>query len=346
MSTMHDVAQRAGVSLKTVSRVVNEEPSVSERTRQRVTAAIIELDFRPNAVARNLRTGRTGLVGLALPRLTQPYYSTLAEAIMREAERHELTVLIELTDGDAEAELALAREHGPHLGGLLMCPLGLSDAQARTVAQTVPTVFMAERSYDAPVDRVAMANQEGLRALVAHMVSLGYTRIAVLGADHSGRPDQAAAHLRLAGYRDGLRDADLPYLPELVHEVATSDWNREAGAAGVRLLIERGVRFDAVVAFSDSLALGALHAVQEAGLRIPAEVAVAGFDNIDDARYSYPALTSIGPGTAQIAREALTLLIDRMNSTASADTGRLIVADFELTVRESTLGGMSAWGGA
>lgn len=346
MSTMHDVAQRAGVSLKTVSRVVNSEPGVSEQTRQKVTAAIAELDFRPNVVARHLRTGRIDLVGLALPHLAQPYFSSLAEAIMHEAERHELTVLIELTGGDAEVELALVREHGPHLGGLLMYPVGLSDAQARSVAQTVPTVFMSERAYDAPVDRVAMANREGLRALVGHLVSLGYTRIAALGADHTGRPDQTAAHLRLDGYRDGLRDAGLPYLPELVHEVGTADWNRRAGAAGVRQLNERGVRFDAVVAFADALALGALHAVQEAGLRVPDEVAVAGFDDTDDARYSGPSLTSIGPGTAQIAREALALLSDRMNGTAEAQGGRLIVAAFDLMVRESTLGGMTPWAGA
>ncbi|GGN22582.1 LacI family DNA-binding transcriptional regulator [Streptomyces fuscichromogenes] len=345
MSTMHEVARRAGVSLKTVSRVVNGEAAVSEATRQKVTAAIAELDFRPNSVARKLRTGRIDLIGLALPQLSQPYFSALAEAVMREAERHGLTVLIELTGGDPEAELATAREHGPHLGGLLMYPVGLSDEQARSVARFVPTVLMSERAYDAPVDRVAMANREGARALVAHMASLGYTRIAALGADHSGRPEHTAAHLRLAGYQDGLREAGLDCPPELVQEVSTADWNRHAGAAGMRRLIDTGASFDAVVAFSDVLALGALRTLQEAGLRVPADVAVAGFDNIDDARYSYPTLTSVEPGIAQIAREALALLNNRMNDAAAAEN-RLIVADFELTARESTLGGMAAWGGA
>ena len=346
MSTMHDVAQRAGVSPKTVSRVVNGEPGVSERTRRKVDAAIAELDFRPNAIARNLRTGRTGLVGLALPHLSQPFYAELAEAIMREAERHDLTVLTELTGGAAEAELALVSEHGPYLAGLLMYPVGLSDEQARSVARTVPTVFISERDYKAPVDRVAMANRAGLRAMVGHMASLGYTRIAALGADHTGRPERAAAHLRLDGYRDGLSDAGLPYLPELVCEVGTPDWDRQHGAEATRGLIERGVPFDAVVAFADALALGALHAVQEADLRIPNQVAVAGFDDLDDARYACPSLTSVSPGTAQIAREALTLLNDRMNLTAPQDTGRLVVADFDLMARESTLGGVAAWGTA
>ena len=345
MSTMHDVARRAGVSPKTVSRVVNGESGVSERTRRKVDAAIAELNFRPNTVARNLRTGRSGLVGLALPHLSQPFYAELAEAIMREAERHELTVLIELTGGDAEAELELVRDHGPHVGGLLMYPVGLSDTQARLVAQIVPTVFMTERSYDAPVDRVAMANREGVRALVAHMVSLGYTRIAALGADHTGLPERSAAHLRLDGYRDGLRDAGLPYDPELVLDVGTPDWNRPAGAARLRHLIESGISFDAVVAFADALALGALHAVQEAGLRVPTDVAVAGFDDTDEARYSYPSLTSIAPGTSQIAREVLDMLNSRMNDTTPQEQGRLVVADFELIVRESTLGGSAAWAG-
>src|SRR5262249_15463070 len=162
--------------------------------------------------------------------------------------------------GAAEAELALVREHGPHLGGLLMYPVGLSDAQARSVAQTVPTVFMSERAYEAPVDRVAMANREGARAMVGHMASLGYTRIAALGAAHAGGREGWAAHLGLAGYGEGLADAGLPYRPELVCEVGTPDWNRRQGAAGIRGVIADGVRFDAVVAFADALALGALHA--------------------------------------------------------------------------------------
>jgi len=344
MPTMHDVARRAGVSLKTVSRVVNDEPSVSEETRRKVTEAIAALDFRPNSVARNLRTGRVDLIGLALPHLSQPYFSALAEAVMREAERRGLTVLVELTGGHDEAELALAREHGPHLGGLLMYPIGLSDTHARTVARIVPTVFMSERAFDAPVDRVAMANQDGVRALVAHMASLGYTRIAALGADRTDRPERSAAHLRLAGYHDALRDAGLPHVPELVRYVGTPDWNRPAGAAEVRRLIESGVAFDAVVAFADALALGALHALRQAGLRVPAEVAVAGFDDTDEARYAFPSLTSIAPGTTQTAREALDLLHDRMHGTATQEAGRLVVTEFELAARESTLGGMATWG--
>lgn len=114
----------------------------------------------------------------------------------------------------------------------------------------------------------------------------------------------------------------------------------------MRRLIDQGVPFDAVVAFADVLALGALHTLQEAGVRVPAEVAVAGFDDTDDARYAHPALTSLAPGRSQIAREALVLLNDRMNGTVERDSGRLVVADHQLTVRESTLGGMPAWGGA
>jgi DNA-binding LacI/PurR family transcriptional regulator len=344
MSTMHDVAQRAGVSLKTVSRVVNDESGVSAATRARVAAAIAELDFRPNSVARKLRTGRIDVVVLALPHLSQPFYASLAEAVLREAERHGLTVLVELTGGDADAELELASQHGSHLGGLLMYPVGLTDAQARTVAGSVPTVFMSERDYRAPVDRVAMANHDAVRALVTHMASLGYTRIAALGTDETGRPDRSVAWLRLDGYRAGLRDAGLPDLPEL--HAGTEAWTRAEGAAGVRRLLDAGIGFDAVVAFADVLALGALHAVQEAGLRVPLDVAVAGFDDTDDARYSFPALTSIAPGTAQIAREALALLHDRMHGSAAPGTGRVVVADFELVARESTLGGTSAWAGA
>ena len=269
MSTMHDVAQRAGVSPKTVSRVVNGESGVSERTRRKVDAAIAELDFRPNPIARNLRTGRTGLVGLALPHLSQPFYAELAEAIMREAERHDLTVLTELTGGVAEAELALVSEHGPVPGGLLMYPVGLSDEQARSVARTVPTVFMSERAYEAPVDRVAMANREGVRAMVSHMASLG------LHADRRPRrrPRRTAragrgppAPGRLPGR--AARRAACPTCPNSSARWAPPTGTGSTGGGDTRL-IERGVPFDALVAFADALALGALHAVQEADLTIP-----------------------------------------------------------------------------
>ena len=332
--TLHDVARLAGVSIKTVSNVINGHPHVRPDTRQNVERAVAELGYTPNLTARNLRSGRTGAIALAVPDLALSYFAELAGMVIARAEERGVVVLVEQTGGERERERELLRS--PRLGltdGLIMSPLGLDAADLAARPGTYPTVLLGERVFDAPLDHVTMRNAEAAQAATAHLLGAGRRRIAVLGA-HDGDADGAAG-LRLQGHRAALAAAGVALDPELI--VATRFWDRSGGADAVRDLVARGVAFDAVFGLNDTLALGAIRALQEAGLRVPHDVAVVGFDDLDEAQYSIPSLTTIDPGRRWIAQTAVDTLLGRVGA-ASDIPHRVLSGEFTLRVRESAPG--------
>lgn len=334
-TTIHDVARYAGVSIKTVSNVLNDRRHVSQATRDRVFDAVKVLDYRPNLSARSLRSGRSNLVALAVPELTLAYFAHLADDIIREADRRGLVVLIEQTrGGDRARELELLRSPRRRLtDGLLFSPLGMSQEDAHLVEIGTPLVLLGERIFDARADHVTMQNREAANAATAHLISCGRRRIAVLGA-HPGEVVGSAA-LRLDGYRDALDEADIELREELVVEVDM--WHRANGAAAMRDLVARGVEFDGVFAMNDELALGAMRVMQEEGIRIPDDVALIGFDDVDEGRYSLPSLSTVDPGRAEIARIALDVLLERVAGASLDDVpARELRSQFRVVEREST----------
>ncbi|QZN85967.1 LacI family DNA-binding transcriptional regulator [Cellulomonas sp. C5510] len=331
---MHDVAAVAGVSIKTVSNVINGYPYIRAETRARVEAAIEQLGYRVNLTARSLRRGRTGMIGLAVPELRLPYFAELADSVIRAADARGVVVLIEQTSGNRERELEVL--HGPrrHLtDGLIFSPLALGPEDRDRFAVDVPMVLLGERIFGGPADHVTMDNVEAARAATRHLLGLGRRRIAVLGA-HEGEVMGSAA-LRLRGYRQALAEAGVPYDPALVAEAGM--WHRATGAEAMRGVLEAGVAVDAVFGLNDALALGALHELRLHGYAVPGDVAVVGFDDVDDAAYASPGLTSVAPGREQIAQTAVELLLARVAGTAP-EAPVQVVADFELVVRESTAG--------
>ncbi|WFE62487.1 LacI family DNA-binding transcriptional regulator [Micromonospora sp. WMMD714] len=329
--TLKDVAERAGVSVKTVSNVVNGYQHVRPDTRARVEAAIAELRYRPNLSARNLRKGRTGVIALAVPELDIPYFAELARHVVAAAADHGWTVLIDQTGGGPERERVAAAGIGDHMiDGLIFSPLSLT-AEDLTGLDGMPMVLLGERADHGTADHVVIDNVTAAREMTAHLVGLGRRRIAAVGAQHT--PEGAGARLRLAGYTAALTEAGLGYDERLV--AATPAWHRADGAAAMRHLLASGARPDAVFCFNDTLALGALRALHEAGLRIPADVAVAGFDDIEDGRFSVPTLTTVAPDKERIARLAVDLLAGRLAGDRDAPA-RELTAPHRLTPREST----------
>jgi DNA-binding LacI/PurR family transcriptional regulator len=334
--TMHDVALRAGVSVKTVSNVVNGYPYLRAATKERVEAAIAALGYQVNVAARNLRQGRTGMIGLAVPELSQPYFAQLADLVIQAGEEAGVTVLIEQTGAEHDRELqVLHGERRRMTDGLIFSPLALGDDDRAELSVDYPLVLLGERIFHAPVDHVTMANEEGGYAATRHLLELGRHRIAVLGA----RPDEptGAASLRLAGYERALREAGVAVDPALV--VPADRWNRAAGAAAMTRLLAAGTAVDAVFGLNDATALGALRVLSAGGVRVPDDVAVIGFDDVDDALYSTPSLTSVNPGRRDIARTAVRLLVERIAEPA-AGTHPVVehVAPFDVVERESTRG--------
>ena len=331
--TLHDVAQLAGVSFKTVSNVINDHPHVAAATRERVREAIAQLDYRPNRSARSLRSGRTGAIGLAVPELRLSYFAELADEVMTFAEERDVVVLIEQTGGDPERELeALRGSRRQMTDGLLFSPLGLSNDDAEKLAVDFPLVLLGERIFDGPVDHIAMENVDAARAATEHLIETGRRRIAVIGA-HTGEVIGSAG-LRLDGYRSALEVHGIDYDAALV--VDAGPWHRFNGAEAMRTLLDRGVAFDAVFALNDELALGALRVLNERSIRIPDDVAVMGFDDVDEAQYSLPSLTTVDPGRREIARLAVDVLLDRIGTPAPVGERREVRAPFRIVEREST----------
>lgn len=330
--TMHDVAQRAGVSIKTVSNVVNNYPHIRPATRDRVLAVIAELGYQVNATARSLRTGRSGIIGLAVPELRVPYFAELAGAVIAAAETRGLTVIIEQHGGRRDLELEVLTGRRRHLtDGLIYSPLALGPGDEALLDAPYPLVLLGERIFHDGIDHVTMRNRAAARAATEHLLAIGRRRILALGPNPT--QEVGSAPLRLAGYRAALDAAGMARDPALEADTIRT-WDHTTGARTMARVLNDGVQFDAVFAFNDSLALGAMHELQVRGYRVPDDVAVIGFDAIDEGRYSNPTLTTIDPGRAEIPQEAVRLIDERKRGVAGEP--KRIAPDFRLVVGGST----------
>ncbi|MDZ5078900.1 LacI family DNA-binding transcriptional regulator [Nesterenkonia sp. HG001] len=334
--TLRDVAQRAGVSIKTVSNVVHERQYVKDSTREVVQAAIDELGYRPNLSARSLRSGRSGVIGLALPEVRLPYFAELADSVITEAKERGHTVLIEQTGAEVSSERELLRSPRLQLSdGLIFSPLALSQADVGLLDVDYPLVLLGERIFDGPCDHVVMDNVAAARAATAHLIDTGCRRIAVIGGHRD--EDQGSAALRLRGYQQALQAAGLPLDEELVAYVGL--WHRHDGAEAMRELLASGVDVDGVFGMNDTLALGAMRALQDAGLGIPGDVRVIGFDDLEETRYTAPTLSSVDPGRMEIAQTAVQVLLERIEERLSGTErapGRQHTTSYRVVSRESS----------
>ncbi|WP_328952209.1 LacI family transcriptional regulator (plasmid) [Streptomyces sp. NBC_00184] len=331
--SLKDVAQRAGVSIKTVSNVVNNYQHVTPKMRAKVQQAIDELGYRPNLTARHLRKGRTGIIALAVPEFGNPYFAELAGEVVDAAARHDYTVLVDHTGGLREKELLVSQGFRSHvIDGLILSPIHLEteDLMART--ETAPLVLLGEREYEAPYDHIAIDNVAASREAVRHLIDHGHRRIAFLGS-RTGRERQPA-HLRLRGWREELAAAGIGADESLV--VVTDGYGREDGASGMAALLDRGERPDAVFAYNDLIAIGAMRTLSERGLRIPEDVAVVGFDNIEESLYGATTLTTVAPDKEAIARLAVDSLVERLSGDPVTEPRRPRPG-YRLVVRESTV---------
>ncbi|MDX2706297.1 LacI family DNA-binding transcriptional regulator [Streptomyces sp. PA03-6a] len=332
--SLKDVAQRAGVSIKTVSNVVNGYPHVTPAMRARVQQAIDELGYRPNLTARHLRKGRTGIIALALPELGNPYFAELAGAVIDAAARHDYTVLLDHTAGERRKEILVTQGFRTHvIDGLILSPIELEASDLLARDDSSPLVLLGEREYDAPYDHIVIDNVAAARSAVRHLAGTGRRRIAFIGA--RSEVARQPAHLRLRGWREELAACGLPHGDDLV--ATASGYGRADGAQAMADLLDRGALPDAVFAYNDLQAIGALRVLVTRGLRVPEDVALVGFDDIEEGRYGTITLTTISPDKKAIARQAVDCLVQRLTGAPDAPPRR-VRPGFDLVVRESTLG--------
>jgi DNA-binding LacI/PurR family transcriptional regulator len=333
MVTMGDVARAAGVSPMTVSHVVNDHPHVKESTRAKVLEVMDRLDYRVNVAARNLRTGRTGTIGLAVPEVDRPYFGQLAARIITAAAKHNLRVVIEQTGASRENELdALSLSRNRLYDGLILSTVGLGPADTDLLKVDYPVVILGERIFDGPVDHVAMPNVKGACAATSHLIERGCRRIVMVDGQVSGEVD--VSELRLTGYRQALEQSGIVFDPSLV--VNIEKLTMQAGAEVARALVAGRKRFDGVFCVTDTVAIGVLRGLADAGVRVPSRVKVIGFDNVEESAFMVPSLSSIDPDHERMARTAVSLLVRRIEGGVPGKPRREFVSKFSVVEREST----------
>ncbi|MGW8482058.1 LacI family DNA-binding transcriptional regulator [Microbacterium sp. NPDC055903] len=328
--TMADVARLAGVSKKTVSNYFNGYRYLREETKARIADAVEQLNYKINISARNLSSGRTGAIGLAIPELAHPYFSEFAQAVVAAAQRRSVNVLVEVTGGEREHELDVLRGgKGRSVDGVIFGPLALGADDIAAATADVPIVLIGDRADSRRFDFVTVDNERGAYDATAHLIASGRTRIVGLGAEESTAP--AAASLRSRGFRAALHDHGVAIDPQLL--TGPIPWTRASGADAVNRLLDAGTEFDAVFGLNDALALGALSALQGRGVAVPAEVAVIGFDNVEEAGFASPPLTTVDSGLGWVAERAVELLMTRIAGETGGPTSE--IAAHRIVVRDT-----------
>lgn len=331
-ASLKDVAALAGVSPKTVSNVVNNRPHVTPRTRSAVEKAMAELGYRPNLQARSLRNGRTGMLMLAIPDLTAPYFAELAHLIIATAAGHGYTVLIEETEGVHERELQALRGAASLLvDGAIISPLALTAADLETIAAPGPIVLLGERATGVVADHVAIDNVRAARDATTHLLRRGRRRIAVIG--YQDDPNAGTAQLRMRGVTAALEAA--PDAAQLLPLVPVAGYTWAEGAAAADAYLGREPLPDALMCFNDELAIAAMRRAHELGFRVPADLAVVGIDGIRSTEFVTPTLTTIAPDKQVLAESALASLTRRIGEPEPVEAEDVIVPH-RLVVREST----------
>jgi DNA-binding LacI/PurR family transcriptional regulator len=340
--TLRDVAEIAGVSIKTVSNVVNDYPHVSASTRKKVRTAIDKVGYRPQIAAQQLRTGTSGIITLAVPSLTFSYFSDLAQHFIDDAQRRGRTVVLHTTSGGREQEIEVLTGFKRRLGdGVIFNPLQVGEAYLSRMQQVEqPTVFIGEHVPDASLpagsDYVRIDNTRAMADATDQLLRSGRRHLAFVGAQPTQTSSAAQPHgsvrLRIDGFRAALRGAGLD--PDLAPEPLVENWHREDGRSAAHRLITEHPEIDGIVAANDEIALGVLAGLRDQDRRVPDDVGVVGYDDSPEAPFAYPALTTISPDKGFLARLAMDMLIERIDGYDGPP--RTVTAPHQLAVRESS----------
>jgi LacI family transcriptional regulator len=308
--TIIDVAQHAQVSTTAVSKVLRNAYGVSPKMQARVRQAIAELGYRPNAAARGMR-GQTYTIGVMLPNIVNPFFAQILDGLTDHLADTDYQVLLGpgCNGEDAEAKVTHAMIDRSMDGLILIAPVS-SRAHLDHVAATVPTVVVGRHGRSAAYDTVADDDFTGAALVVDHLAELGHGRIAHI-EHHETDPDRLAEMpnaIRAAGYQQAMRARDLADQID----IASTSYTQEGGYLGAQHLLARPIRPTAIFAGADIVALGALDAIAEAGLRVPEDISVAGYDNTTFAAFRPISLTSVDQAGHQIGANAARLLLDRI----------------------------------
>lgn len=329
--TITTVARLANVSVASASRVLNGIRTNPE-TLAKVTEAAHAVGYVPNAAARSLRSRRTGQIAFAMPDVANPVYTRMVSSIQQVAQTGGWRLMLHSTGADAEDELGILRDlKRRFVDGLILASLHLTAAHAEELARAAaPVVVIGKPPKGTPVDTVEADSRRGAAEAVRHLHGAGRLRIGFVNGPQETTPGSA----RRLGYLDGLRSCRLQR-DESLCEIA-ADFTVEAGRAAAARLLERADP-DALFCANDLLAAGAFAALRDAGRELPRDVAVVGMDNTGLSELTWPPLTSVDLGSAERARVAAELLVERIEEPERAP--RTVRVEPRLVVRASSGGG-------
>jgi LacI family transcriptional regulator len=330
MVSIRDVANRASVSIATVSATVNGSSSVRQETRQRVEEAIEALGYRPNGVARSLRLGRTGVIGLVVSEITNPFFAEISRAVEETALNAGKVVVVCNTDENLEREsVVLDTLRVQRVAGLIIAPSGQDSEYGTALGRRIPTQTVVIDRHIPHLDRdfVGLDNRSAGRMVTEYLLRLGHRRIGFIG----GREGVSTAADRFAGFAEALHVARVSLDPELCID---ANYRSELAYRAAAEMLTRTSRPSAIVAANNLTTLGVMQAVSALGFACPADVSVAG---IDDSPWNIalrPRLTSVAQPVQEIGRQAIDWLIERMTNSADISPRAMQLAP-TLVVRES-----------
>ncbi len=328
--TLEKIAKQAGVSRATASRVINNQPNVNPETRAKVLAVAQSLNYYPNVVARSLAAGRTHILGLVIPKgvstlFTDPYFPLLIQGISSACNANDYSVMLWLADPEYERRTIRQILQGGLLDGVIVASNLLKDPVVEALLQRgLPFIMVGRDEGGGKINYVDVDNQNSAREMVTHLFRIGYRRVATI----AGPQNMIAGADRLRGYLAALHDRGLSPDASLIAE---GDFTEAGGYAALQQLLP--FKPEAVFIASDSMAVGALRAIREAGLCVPQDMAVAGFDDMPFAAHTEPPLTTVRQPIARAGAMAVETLIDlaaRPNSPP-----RRIILPTELVIRAS-----------
>jgi LacI family transcriptional regulator len=327
--TMRDVAERAGVSVTTVSHVINETRNVNPSTRQRVEEAMHYLGYQPNVLARSLRKGKTHTIGIILPDSTNPYFAEVVRGVEDSSFSQGYSVILCNSDNDLEKELLYTNVLlEKQVDGIIMVAAGSSGEIVHYLQdRDVPLVLVDRRLANIEADYVLANNLKGGLLATNHLIDLGHQAIACI----AGPVDVELSRERVAGYRQALETAGINICERWIVE---GDFQYQSGYDAARVLFEGEPQPTAIFACNDLMAIGAYRYAHEKDYQIPKQLSIVGFDDVSLAAYTNPPLTTVRQFKHKMGTLAARLLLERMNQRDLAP--RLEVLDTEFVVRDST----------
>ncbi len=333
--TIKDIAKAAGVSYSTVSRALNGHPAISAKTSEKVEKLAIQMGYVPSAAARGLKTNRSYLIGVIVNRLDNPFYSKILRGIEDTLYNVDYSFFVASSNRDTHREQQVIQTMAERrVDGLIITDARMNLERLQQLNQFgIPLVLINNRDTLDRSNSYLVHHDDiyGMKAVVRHLIELGHRRISYLGSSRSGKFNEMRYH----GYETALREADIPLCDEYVAHVEGG--MSKYGLEGSQALLALPEPPTAIVCYNDLLAIGVMQAVQEAGLQIPTDISITGFDNIEFASYTTPSLTTFHQPGYELGREAVKMLLDILaQPTNSSNGSKALTLRGQFIARKST----------